>query len=118
MKFYAINRNSPDELGNGVDDSRPRDFPEAIGELRCAFGVPAVPNDGSTTAIWPFSSVSRHAPSVVMTHPPLQLLRWGRPWSQSVDQPQDFLEQFLRHFEGIEQTIIAALKHFRLERDG
>ena len=32
-----------------------------------------------------------------MTHPPLQLLRWGWPWSQSVDQPQNLLEQFLRH---------------------
>ena len=32
-----------------------------------------------------------------MTHPPLQLLRWGGSWSQSIDQPQDLLEQFLRH---------------------
>jgi hypothetical protein len=23
--------------------------------------------------------------------------RSGRPWSQSVDHPEDFLEQFLRH---------------------
>ena len=28
---------------------------------------------------------------------PFQSLRWSRSWSQSVDQPQDCLEQFLRH---------------------
>jgi hypothetical protein len=32
-----------------------------------------------------------------MTHPPRSVLRWSRSWPQSVDQLQDFLEQFLRH---------------------
>jgi hypothetical protein len=32
-----------------------------------------------------------------MAHPTPQSLRWSRSWSQSVDQPQDCLEQFLRH---------------------
>lgn len=45
----------------------------------------------SDPAIWAFFLASRHTPSVVMTHPPLQLLRWGWPWSQSIDQPQNFL---------------------------
>jgi len=27
-----------------------------------------------------------------MTHPTVPALRWGRFWSQSVDQPQGFLE--------------------------
>jgi hypothetical protein len=51
----------------------------------------------SNLAIWPFLPASRHTPSVVMAHPPLQLLRWGWSWSQSIDQPQDLLEQFLRY---------------------
>src|SRR6266536_394314 len=38
-------RYSPDELWNGVDDSRRRGCREAIGGLRRASGVPAVPND-------------------------------------------------------------------------
>ena len=33
----------------------------------------------------------------VMTHPNIQYLRWGWFWSQIVDQPQYFLEQFPRH---------------------
>jgi hypothetical protein len=46
--------------------------------------------------IWPFFSSLRPTP------PPddastLQPPRSGRPWSQSVDHPEDFLEQFLRH---------------------
>src|SRR3981081_3536369 len=32
-----------------------------------------------------------------MTHPTFPALRWSWPWSQSVDQPQDYLEQFLGH---------------------
>ena len=32
-----------------------------------------------------------------MTHPPRSILRWGRPSSQPVDQPQDLLEQFSLH---------------------
>ena len=32
-----------------------------------------------------------------MAHRPLLSLRWSRSWSQSVDQPQGCLEQFLRH---------------------
>jgi len=32
-----------------------------------------------------------------MTHPTVPVLRWGRSWSQSVDQSQDFPEQFLWH---------------------
>src|SRR5208282_2640884 len=51
----------------------------------------------SDLAIWLFLPASRHTPSVVMTHPLLQLLRWGWSWSQSIDQPQDLLEQFLRN---------------------
>ena len=37
--------------------------------------------------------------SVVMTHPtvPALALGEGRSWLQSVDQPQDFLEQVLWH---------------------
>ena len=34
---------------------------------------------------------------MVMTHPTVPALRWGRSWLQSVDQPQDFLEQVLWH---------------------
>jgi hypothetical protein len=40
-----LSRHSPDELWNGVDDSRRRGAREAIGGLRSASGVPAVPND-------------------------------------------------------------------------
>jgi len=32
-----------------------------------------------------------------MTHPTVPALRRGRSWSQSIDQPQDFLEQFSRY---------------------
>jgi len=32
-----------------------------------------------------------------MTHPTVPVLRRGRSWPQSGNQPQDFLEQFLRH---------------------
>jgi hypothetical protein len=47
-----------------------------------------------------------------MTHPLLQLLCWGRSWSQSVDQPQDFLEQFLRHYDlGHLEDDVAAMAH-------
>jgi hypothetical protein len=66
----------------------------------------------SDPAMWPFFLATRHTPSVVMTHPPLQLLRWGWPWSQSVDQPQDFLEQFLRHRDlGHLEDDVAAIAH-------
>ena len=34
---------------------------------------------------------------MVTTHPPRSVLRWSRSSSQPVDQPQDLLEQFLRH---------------------
>ena len=33
----------------------------------------------------------------MMAHPSVPALRWGRSWSQSCDQPQDLLEQLLRH---------------------
>jgi hypothetical protein len=33
----------------------------------------------------------------MMTHPLRSVLRWGRSRSQLIDQPQDLLEQFLRH---------------------
>jgi len=32
-----------------------------------------------------------------MTHPPRSVLRWGRSWSQSVDQSQYLLEKFSRY---------------------
>src|SRR6266568_3870976 len=93
MNSRLLIRYFPDELRNSVDDSRRRGSREATGGLRGASGVPAV-RMTSDPAIW---LASRRTPSVVMTHPHLQLLRWGRSWSQSVDQPQDFLKQFLRH---------------------
>ena len=66
----------------------------------------------SDPAIWLFFLASRHTPPVVMTHPPLQLLRWGWPWSQPIDQPQDFLEQFLRHRDlGRLEDDVAAMAH-------
>jgi len=66
----------------------------------------------SDLAIWPFLPASRHTPSVVITHPPLQLLRWGWSWSQSIDQPQDLLEQFLRHRDlGHLEDDVAAMAH-------
>jgi hypothetical protein len=47
-----------------------------------------------------------------MTHPPLQLLRWGWPWSQSIDQPQNLLAQFLRHRDlGHLEYDVAAMAH-------
>jgi hypothetical protein len=71
---------------NGVDDSRRRGSREATGGLRSASGVPAIPNDiwSRDLAIFPriqAHSFRRDEASV------LQLLRWGRSWSQSVDQP-------------------------------
>ena len=39
----------------------------------------------------------RRTPPVVTTLPPRSVLRWGRSCPQPVDQPQDLLEQFLRH---------------------
>src|SRR5580704_11193845 len=51
----------------------------------------------SDPSIWPFPSSFRRTPPVVMTHPLRSVLRLSRSWSQSVDQPQDFLEQFSRH---------------------
>ena len=32
-----------------------------------------------------------------MMRPTVPVLCWGRSWSKSADQPQDFLEQFLWH---------------------
>jgi len=43
-----------------------------------------------------FLSFRRTSP-VVATHSPHSVLRWGWSSSQSVDQPQDLLEQFSRH---------------------
>ena len=48
-------------------------------------------------SIWPFPSSFRRTPPVVMTHRPRSILRRSRSWSQSVDQPQDLLEQFSWH---------------------
>jgi len=94
-----------------VDDSRRRGSQEAIGGLRSASGVPAVPND-VRSGDWPFFPASRHTPSVVMMHPTVPVLRWGWPWSQSDDQPQDFLEQFLRHRDlGHLEDDVAVMAH-------
>ena len=47
-----------------------------------------------------------------MTHPTVPILCWGRSWSQSVDQPQDFLEQFPRHRDlGHLEDDVAAMAH-------
>ena len=62
--------------------------------------LPAAPATSRTTfdpSIWLFSSPFRHTPPVMMTHPLRSVLRWGRSRSQLIDQPQDLLEQFLRH---------------------
>ncbi len=70
-------------------------------EADCAVLPPFPSSTASPTTfdppIWPFSSSFRHTPPVVITHPTVPVLRWGWSWSQPVDQPQDFLEQFLRH---------------------
>src|SRR6266516_253994 len=82
-------------------------------QVGCAVssGVPAV-RTTSDPAIWPFFLASRRTPSVMMTHPPLQFLNWGRSWSQSIDQPQDSLEQFLRHRDlGHLEDDVAAMAH-------
>ena len=85
-------------------------------EADCAVFPPFPSSPASPTTfdppIWPFSSSFRHTPPVVITHPPLQLLRWSRSWSQSVDQPQDFLEQFPRHRDlGHLEDDVAAMAH-------
>src|SRR5882757_5909140 len=61
--------------------------------------APAVPDTQNNfdPSIWPFPSPFRRTPPVVMTHPPRSALLWSRSWSQSVDEPQYFLEQFFRH---------------------
>ena len=42
----------------------------------------------------------------------LQSLRWGWPWSHSIDQPQNLLEQFLRHRDlGHLEDDVAAMAH-------
>src|SRR6266536_148154 len=66
----------------------------------------------SDPAIWPFFLAFRHTPSVAMTHPTVPVLLWSRSWSQSVDQPQDFLEQFLRQRDlGHLEDDVAAMAH-------
>ncbi len=77
---------------------------------QCAFPY-FVPNDVRSGDL-AISRGIQATPSVVMTHPPLQLLRWGWSWSQSIDQPQDLLEQFLRHRDlGPLEDDVAAMAH-------
>ena len=49
---------------------------------------------------------------MVITHPTVPVLRWGWSWSQPVDQPQDFLEQFPRHRDlGHLEDDVAGMAH-------
>jgi hypothetical protein len=50
----------------------------------------------------------------VITHPTVPVLRWGCPWSQSIDQPQYFPEQFLRHSDlgHLKDDVAAPAHHF------
>ena len=79
-----------------MDDSGRQGSPQAIGGLHSASGVAAVPNDVRPGDLAIIPGIQAHSLRRE-THPSLQLLRWGWPWSQSIDQPQNFLEQFLRH---------------------
>ncbi len=54
-------RHSPDELWNGVDDSRRRGSREAMGALRSAFGVPAIPNDIWSRDLAIFPGIQAHS---------------------------------------------------------
>jgi hypothetical protein len=72
-------------------------YTEATGGLRSAPGVsviPDVPNDVRSTHPALFLVIQTPLfPS--MMHPTVPVLRWDRSRSQSVDQPQDFLDNSL-----------------------
>ena len=69
-----------------MDDSRRRGSREAMGGLRSASGVPAIPNDIWSRDLAIFPRIQTHSFRRDEASA-LQLLRWGGSWSQSVDQP-------------------------------
>jgi len=85
---------------NGVNASIPPGSGEAMGGLYgFAPPLPRCPKSKTSLypSIWRFPSSSGHTPPVVVPHPTDPALCWSRSWSQLIDQPQDFLEQFSRH---------------------
>jgi hypothetical protein len=98
----TFHRHSPDELWNGVNDSRRRGSTEATGGLRSAPGVSRRPQCPKPRLIRRSSPFPRHSDTllVAMTHPTPSVPTLELVWSQSVDQPQNFPKQFPRHRDG------------------